>query len=199
VPRSQLAPPARIGTSPYAFVPGPLPAATWRSTVFAVPVTFRTPAFAWFGVFPLPDSLTLLAARERRAELDITVPRQVFATDQALRAVGDPAHLLAVLRKNRRLLVGAVRHVVVGGRPALQFELRTNHPVPHPEVCGPRPCALLIPIQEGTIALAEGDVVRLSLLRSAGRTIVVSEGGEGYDRAALALTLSLLRTFRFPA
>jgi hypothetical protein len=197
-PRPAPEPSARIGPSPHAFVPGPLGAGTWRAR-FVAPFTFSTPAFAWFGVSVAPDSVTLLAAGERYAELDIDAPRQVFASDGSVRDVRDPARLLKLLRQNARLIVGVVHHVVIGGRPALQFELRARRPVRHPEVCGPRPCVLLYSVRVYTSTLKSGDVGRFSLLRSAGRTIVIAEGGNGEDPAALATTAALLGTIRFTA
>ena len=198
-PRSALDSPARKVRLPRAYVAGPLGAATWRAHVMGVPLTFKTSAFAWIAVIPLADSLTLLAAHERQAELDITAPRQVFVSDQGVRTVGTPQQLLAALRQNQHIHISPVRRVLIGGRRALQFEVRASHPVAHPEVCGPVPCTLLFPNQESTIAAAAGGVMRLSLLRSAGRTIVIAEGGDGGDLAALALTAAVTSTLQFPS
>ena len=194
-PRPALDLPAPAAAAPRTLVPGPLGAGTWRSAAFAAPFTFSPPAFAWLAVFPRPDTIELIATGDRFAELDISAPRQVFTTDKQLRAVGSPEVLLDVLRRDPRLRVGPVRRVVIGGRPAFQFELRVRRPTLHSDVCGPERCVLLFPLQEGTIAPAEDDVARFSLLRSAGRTLVIVEAGN--DREALTATESLLRTFHF--
>jgi hypothetical protein len=96
-------------------------------------------------------------------------------------------------------VIGSVHHVTIGGRPALQFTVRADRPARHPEVCGPLACTLLFPIHDATDAVGSGQVIRLSLLRSAGRTLVVEEsGGEnGGDLAGLARSATLLRTVRF--
>ena len=196
VPRPPLQPRSRRDTAPpHRLIPGPLAAGKWRSKSFVAPFTFATPAFAWLSVDPTPVSVSLLATRALQAELDLAVPRQVFADDLTVRTVRGPDDLLAVLRANPRLALGAVRHLVIGGRPALQFDLRVNHPLKHPDVCGPQPCTLLFPLPQLTIALTEGDVTRMTLLRSHGRTIVISESGQ--EPGVLELTASLLRTIRF--
>jgi hypothetical protein len=195
-PRPPLQPRARRDTaSPRALIPGPLAAGKWRTRTFVAPFTFATPAFAWLAVDPSPVAVSLMATHALRAELDISAPRQVFTDDSTVRTVRGPDDLLAVLRANPRVAIGAVRHLAIGGRPAVQFDLRVNHPVKHPDVCGPDPCTLLFPLPQLTIALTEGDDTRMTLLRSNGRTIVVSEDGE--NAAALELTASLLRTVRF--
>ena len=199
VPRPALAALARDTTSPRVLRAGPLNSGRWKSGAFAVPLTFSTPAFRWLAMFPQPDSAVFLGAAGQRAELNVSAPRQVFVNDRNVRPVPAPAALLKVLRANPRLSVGTVRHLVIGGRPALQFLLRARHAVRHPEVCGPQPCVLLFPIQEGTAVSTPGDVTRLTLLTSSGRTLVISENVDGYDRAALASTASLLKSFRFPA
>ena len=79
----------------------------------------------------------------------------------------------------------------------MQFSLRARDPVSHPEVCGPFPCVLLFPTKDSTDAIASGDVIRMSLLRSAGHTVVIVEGGNGDDEKAFAETASLLRAVHF--
>ena len=180
-----------------AFAPGPMPSATWRTTTFAAPFTFSTTAFAWIGVFPTFDGVDLIATGEQETHLDIYAPRQVYDASRKPRPVTGPSALLKALRDNPRLIVGPVHHVAVGGRPAMQFELRARRPAAIPDVCGARHCVLLFPLKDNTVWLLRGDVVRFSLLRSGGRTIVISEGGDGYDKASLATTASALKTFRF--
>jgi hypothetical protein len=95
--------------------------------------------------------------------------------------------------------MGVVYHVLVGGVRALQFKLEAVHPGRHPEVCGPVPCVLIFPIQEGTNRLEEGHPVRISLVSSAGHVLVIAEDSDAYNPVALRATASLLRTFRFAA
>jgi hypothetical protein len=196
-PRPALAPSAPSGTSPRVFRAGPLAAATWRTAVFAAPLTFSTPAFAWIALYPQADSLSVLSTRRRFAELDLTLPRQVFATDATVRDVHDAARALKAFQANPHLQVGAVHRVVIGGRPALQFEVRARDPAQHPEVCGPTPCTFLFPAKDATFAVSKGDVARISLLTSAARVVLVIEGGDGDDKVALSETAALLRTFHF--
>jgi hypothetical protein len=141
--------------------------------------------------------VSLTATRDRPDELDIMAPRQIFVTDGALQDIGNPAQVLNTLRHNPHLRIGSVRHTVIGGRPALQFELQTRHAESNPDVCGPNPCVILFPLDEATETLGNGDVSRISLLRSSGRTLVVLEGGFRDDRAGLAATAALLRTLHF--
>ena len=194
MPRPPLGRGASTQRSPRTFRPGPLSAGPWRTDAFLAPFTFSPPAFTWLGVAPGPDVVGLIQTGGRRIELDVIAPRQAFAEGTTVRPVTNPAGVLKLLRANRHLRVGVVEHVEIGGRPALQFVLRNRDPVRHPDVCGPRPCTLLFPSRESTLALLGNDVFRLSLLTSAGHTLVVAEG---YDEAALAQTEPLLRTFRF--
>jgi DNA-binding beta-propeller fold protein YncE len=173
-PRPALQPRAHGGRPPHALRPGPLRAGTWTTRAFVVPFTFSTSAFVWLANYPEPDSVELDTTGGRDADVNLSTPRQAFATDNALRSVGRPADLLQMLRTNPHLVVGTVRRVLIGSRPALQFELRPRKPIRHPEVCGPLPCVLLFPVQDGTEALSKGQMVRMSLLRASGRTVVIA-------------------------
>jgi hypothetical protein len=75
----------------------------------------------------------------------------------------------------------------------------SRNPPRHPEICGPHPCSLLFPAKDSAFSLGQRDVVRLSLVRSSGHTVVIMENGTGYDKVALAATASLLRTLHFKA
>jgi hypothetical protein len=197
-PRPSLQPRIRRGTaSPRALIRGPLAAGKWRAKAFIAPFVFSTTAFAWFDGEGTAVAVQLMATGNRQAEIDVDAPRQVFADDTTVRRVGSPDELLAIFRRNRHLKVGAVRHSVIGGRRALQFNLGVDHPVKHPAVCGLDPCTLLYPTPFSTFALTAGGLTRMTLLRSNGRTILISENAE--SAAAFELTASLLRTFRFTA
>jgi hypothetical protein len=196
-PRPALHPVRLLGPSPRALTPGPLAAGDWRTTAFSPRFTFSTHAYDWRSSFEEPDYVELVATGEPTADVEIAAPSQVFARDGVqLRPVGTPANLLEILRRNPRLRIGAVHRVSVGGRPALQFDLRTRRAVLHPEVCGPHPCVLLFPVDEATLGPSASDDLHLSLLRSAGRTVVISEKG---DSTGLAASTSLLGTVRFAA
>jgi hypothetical protein len=122
----------------------------------------------------------------------------MFAADGAdARSVGSPTQLLALLRRDPHLRVGPVHRKSIGGRAALQFELRPYLPARHTTVCGTSPCVLLFPVQDYTGSLDAGEVVRASLLRSDNRTVVIFQHGDGNSQAALSLTTSLLGTVRF--
>lgn len=196
-PPPALTPASRLGPSPRALEPGPLAAGAWRTTAFVAPFTFSTPspAFSWHASYPLSDLVSLTATRDRPDELAILAPHQIFLTDQALRTVGSPLQVLNVLRHNRRVRVGSVQHIVLGGRPALQLELRTRHADSNPSVCGPARCVLLFPVQDATISLGPADVSRVSLLQSSGHTLVILESGE--NRRVFAATAALLQTIHF--
>jgi hypothetical protein len=198
-PRPGLAQPGPSSPAPHALRPGPLEAATWRTPAFVAPFTLSTPAFVWLADYPESDSVTLDTTTGVAADLEIDAPLQVFSNDKSVHAIGSPANLLRLLRGNPHLVIGSVHHVTIGGRPALQFTVRAHRPAHHPEVCGPLACTLLFPIHDATDAVGSGQVIRLSLLRSAGRTLVVEEsGGEnGGDLAGLARSATLLRTVRF--
>jgi hypothetical protein len=196
IPRPALGAPVADRRASRSFTAGPLPAATWRADSFAVPFTFATPAFAWLGVFPQADSVDILGARDRRLEVGVLAPRQMFAGDSTAHALESPGDVLKLLQDNRHLRVSRPQHVMVGGRAAVQVVVRNQAAERHPDVCGVRPCTLLFPIREATVAVLGTDLVRLSLLTSAGRTLVVTEG---YDEQALSVTGPLVKTFRFRA
>jgi hypothetical protein len=59
------------------------------------------------------------------------------------------------------------------------------------------PCVLLFPLHDGTAAIVAGDVIRISLVRSARRTLAIEEDAHGAGTGGLAATAALLRTFRF--
>jgi hypothetical protein len=194
--RPSLGPATHPGPGPRPFVAGPLAAATWRTTGFVVPASFSTTAFAWIGVHPEPDSIAIQLAAPREGGLDLDAPTQMFNADgRSLVPVGTPAKVLATFRKNPHLRVGPVRHLMVGGRPALQFDLRAHTAPRNPDICGPFRCVLLYPTQESTEAVSAGDVSRTTLVRIAGRTIIIAESGDG--AAERRATAALLRTFRF--
>ena len=198
--QAALAPVPRLSASPQALAPGPLRGGTWRSTAIVTPFTFAVPAFKWLSIVPGPDAAWLQTVGSRYAELAVNVPREVFAADGGpLVKVGSPANLLAVVRRNPHFVVGAVHHATIGGRPALQFELRARNAARHAEVCGPHPCVLLFPVRDATIAIPSGELARVALLSSRGRTVAIVEGGNGDDRKALAESASVLRTFHFAA
>jgi hypothetical protein len=193
-PRPALDPEPAARAPLRTFIPGPLQAGSWRASKFVAPFTFSTPAFAWLGVFPQPDSVELLATRDRRAEIDVAAPRQIYTANGGSRAIGSPESVLAALRENPRLSASAVHRTSVAARPAIQFELRARNPKSS-QFCGPTPCVLLFPTKESTLLLTRGELMRISLLRSSGRTIVIVECG--VDAVAFAATASVLRTFRF--
>lgn len=181
------------------FRTGPLAAGTWQTTLFAKPLTFSTREFAWIGNNSSADSFSIIAARATFAALDVSAPRQVYAPDGSTRNLTTPARLLTEFRRHPHLRVGVVHHVLIGGERALQFKLEATHAGRHPEVCGPVPCELIFPIQEGTNRLEAGHPVRISLVSIAGRVLVFAEDSNAYNPVALRATASLLRTFRFAA
>jgi hypothetical protein len=193
--------PISASGSPHALRPGPLEEGTWSTPAFAAPFTVSTRAFVWLASNPQPDSVELDTTSGVDASLSIAAPRQVFATDKLVRKIGTPASLLRLLRTNPHLLVGAVDHIRVGGHPALRFTLRAQRPAHHSEVCGPLACTLLFPVRDATYTVASGEVLRLSLLRAAGRTLVIFEGGgeNGGNPIGLAESAALLRTVHFTA
>jgi streptogramin lyase len=198
-PQPPLAARPTVAAPPRPLAPGPLVAGRWRTTRFAVPVSLSTPAFSWIADYPEPDSFsfTAIASSAHGARLDISAPLQVFAAGATARPIPGPSSLAKMMEANPQLRVGPIRHLIVGGSPALQFKLEAKAPTRHPEVCGPVPCVLMFPVREGTDKLEAGDPVRITLLRSGGRTLVIAEDSDHYDPSALAMTAALLGTFHF--
>jgi DNA-binding beta-propeller fold protein YncE len=189
----------RIGRPPHPLGVGPLSAGSWRPEAFAAPFTLETPSFSWVSVLPGPDFVSFRAATGRAAEIDVDAPSQVFTADGgSVRTVTSPAQLLGLLRRNRYLSVGAAHHVMIGGRPAVQFTVAPRSPLTHAEVCLERRCVLLFPLRFDTATVNDQDTNRFSLLRSRGRTVVIDESGPAGNATALfAKTTSLVRTFHF--
>jgi hypothetical protein len=198
-PRAAVEPSNPPERSPRRLTPGPLPPGVWRPAQFAAPFTFSTSraGYAWFASYPFSDTVYLSTTHDHFAELAITAPRQIFATDRSLRDVDSPRELLSVLRHNTRLQLSRVRHILIGGRPAWQSDIRVSHAVHHPAVCGPTPCVLEFPLEDATTVLPADDVARIAALRSSGRTLVITESAPADDPAGLATATALLRTFHF--
>jgi hypothetical protein len=180
-------------------VTGPLHAGTWKATRFAVPFTFRVPAYAWVGELPSSDNVSIVAAADDETSLTVLAPKTVYLTPTKLERAGSPAHLLRLLRANMHLTLGHPHSTSVDGHPGIELSIGVHNAPQNFGACGPTPCVAVFTIAGGNIDLHEGTAGTAILLTVRGHTLMILSGAKTGDARGLAQIAARVRTFHFTA
>jgi hypothetical protein len=173
--------------------PGPIRGRV-NARVEGVRFSAAAPDGDWVGVVAEP-----IFGGQRFHEPDVgfnvMVPKQLLEADGSVKPVRDAGAVIAHLRHHRGLRATAVRRVRLGGRPALQVEVRARRYSGTPPFCSAA-CTPTIADGPVTNAVQAPSTVRVTALDVDGHAFVVTEDS-GRRGRGLPTTGAMVRTFRF--
>jgi streptogramin lyase len=173
--------------------PGPLRGRV-NARVGGVRFSATAPDGEWVGVVAEP-----IFGGQRFHEPDVgfnvMVPKQLLEADGGVTPARDARGVIDHLRHHRGLRATAVRRVRLGGRPALQVELRARRYSGTPPFCSAA-CTPTIADGPVTNAVQAPSTVRVTALDVDGHPFVITEDS-GRRGHGLPTTGAMVRSFRF--
>jgi hypothetical protein len=172
---------------------GPIPPGLVLDTSFVRPYELTVGGPGWIALGPERLIATIGSIDDPTTIVMLASPTQTFTADGGIAPARDPDEMLRVLSANPNLVVSDPERTTIGGRPAVQVQIRAREVQDYPSFC-PEACVPIFGLPATTIVVERSQPGRITFLRGEGPVVAVIElGGPG----ALDNTGRLLAGLRF--
>ena len=181
------------GNAQTRLLSGPLAPGVVRDTAFPLPYELTVSGPGWIGLAPERLIATIGSVEDPATLVMLAAPTQTFRADGGIAPARDAEDILRVLSTNPGLVVSDPRQTTIGGRPAVQVNVRARAVKDYPPFC-PEACVPIFGLPSTTIVVERSKPARIALLRDGKSVVVVVEQGRP---GALDETGRLLAGLRF--